>query len=55
MPLYYKILGDFTGLYCWSNHRMQTVEPLTDTITLAPGESKTFVLKIAVVDERLKK
>jgi hypothetical protein len=54
MPLYYKILGDFTGLYCWSNHLMQTVEPLTDTITLAPGQSKTFTTYIKVVDERQK-
>lgn len=52
LPLYYKIKGDFDGLYCWSDHMQQTVEPLTSTFTLEPGQSRTFTLYLDVVDER---
>ena len=53
-PIYYRIGGDFDGLYCWSDHFQQTIEPLTAKFTLGPGESRSFDLDLDVVDERKK-
>ncbi len=53
-PLYYKISGDYVGLYLWSDPLLQSVEPLYETFTLLPGESRTFSLDITIIDERIK-
>lgn len=53
-PVWYRIGGDFDALYCWSDDFQQTFEPLTSKFTLEPGQSRTFTLKLDVVDERKK-
>ncbi|MBP5638711.1 MAG: hypothetical protein J6X55_04495 [Victivallales bacterium] len=52
LPLYYKISGDYVGLYLWSDPLLQSVEPLYETFTLQPGESRTFTQDITIIDER---
>ncbi len=46
--LSYRINGDFDGLYAWANQQIQTIEPLSSTFTLDPGQTRIFTFRVDV-------